>query len=120
MPKTALVPASPERLLHLLDDLIYAKARGLLPGRETLEARQELRHTCLCGNQKKDVVEYPVVVGVRGVVGTFVGISPKVEDLRDTQGYKRLGPNSQRPYGALLHEHHLPVVIAKAGKIAVV
>src|SRR5262245_40300279 len=47
---------------QLLDDLIDAEARRLLPWRKLLEAREPLVNDRLCGVLERDVLDEPVVV----------------------------------------------------------
>src|SRR4029077_12529910 len=59
-------------------------------------------------------------VGIRSAVRALVRVRAKVEDFRDTQLGKRLGPDSQRARRSLLLEDNLPVFVAQCDDIAIV
>src|SRR5258705_9172659 len=107
--------------LHLLHELVDAEARWPLARRILLEGGQEWRHDGLRRDEWTRSVRYePVIVGIRRDIGAFVGIGPQVEEFRDTQLGKRLGPDSHRARRALLLEHELPVFVAERDEIAII
>ena len=72
------------------------------------------------GQRDVVVVDEPVVVRVRGHVGTLERIGAQVEELRHAQRHERLRPDPQRPLRPLLHEDDLPVVEPEREHVAVV
>src|SRR6266850_7387574 len=107
--------------LHLLDELVDAEARGPLTRWIFLEGSQKWAHEGLRREEwGRTVAHEPVVVGVRRNVGALVGVRPQVEEFRDAQLGKRLGPDSHRALRALLLEDNLPVFIAQGHDIAIV
>src|ERR1700733_1146395 len=81
--------------LHLFNHLIDAEARRPLARRKLLEGGEEFTHKPWRRNEHTRSVRHePVVVGVRGDIRALVGVRPQVEDFRDAQFGKRLGPNS--------------------------
>ena len=110
----------PLAFLQLLQDFIHVEGGRLLPLRVVLEGHQELAHVGLRGHQQEDVIDQPVVVGVRSDVRPLVRVRPEIEHLRDPQAGERVRPDEHRSRGPLLHEHQLPVVVAQAGQLLVV
>src|SRR6516162_9646212 len=106
-------------LLHLLEHL-EVEAGGLLPLRILPECLQEFPDKGLRRDHQVDVVDYPIIVGVRRDVGTLEGIGAEIEHLWYTQTSERLGPQLQRAGRALLREHQLPIVIAQCHELLVV
>jgi len=102
-----------------LDDLIQAEAGRLLPWRELKVARNSPTKS-LRGHQQEDVAEHPVAEGVRGLLCALVRVHAQIEDVRRAQPDERLLPNLQRALDTLLHEQHLPVVVAQRRDVAVV
>src|SRR5215467_4897568 len=108
------------RLLHLLQDFVQVEGGRLLALRVLPERRQELADERLSRHEHECVIEDPIVVGIRGDVCPLVGIRPEVIELRKPQGHERLGPDTQRPWSALLHEDQLPVVVPQRSDLLVV
>ena len=71
------------------------KLAAFCRGGNSLNAREELRDEE--GRRQDDVgvVDHPVVVGVRGLVGALEGVGAEVEELWNPQRDERLGPDLQ-------------------------
>lgn len=110
-----------EASLHLLDDLVDAEARRPLARRIVLECSEEFSRHGRCGEEDSSAVGHqPVVVGVRGNIGSLVGVRPKVEQLRDPQARERFRPDPHRSLRALLLEDDFPILVAKRHQVAIV
>src|SRR5580704_15110357 len=107
-------------LLHLLDDLVDAKALRALTWRIILKRSQELADHGLSRDDHVPLGEHPIVVCVRGNVGPLVGVCPQIEQLGQAQLRERFGPDLQGAGGALFFEYHLPVFVAQGNEIAIV
>src|SRR5207302_2276344 len=106
--------------LQLLKDFIHIEGGRLLALRILFERREELAHVSLRGHQRENVIDEPVIVGVRGDVRPFVWVRPKIENLGDAQGDERLRPDAKCSRNPLLHEDELPVVVPQTGQLLVV
>src|SRR5215468_6236820 len=60
------------RARHLLQNLVDAEARGLLPRRKVLEGLDELLHERLRRDDEERPLQRPVEISVRRDVGPFV------------------------------------------------
>src|SRR5512133_841368 len=80
-------------LVQLLDCLVDAEGRRLLPWRELLARLEEVRRNGLGIEDEVGPAEHPVVVGVRRDIRPFEGIGTQVEQFGYPQRRKRLGPN---------------------------
>src|SRR4051794_13187995 len=86
---------------QFLHHLIDGKTRRLLSRWVILERRQKLANDRLCGDQEEYVIHQPVIIGIRGDIGTLVGVGPQIEDLRNPQVSERLGPELKCAPGTL-------------------
>src|SRR5690349_11420119 len=68
-----------EALFQILLNLVDREAVRPLCRRVFLECGQEFSCFRLCGTQQEDVVEKPIVVGVRCDAGPLVGIGAQIE-----------------------------------------
>jgi hypothetical protein len=66
-------------LTQLLKRLINREARCLLTGRIILKRREEPANVGLRWDQRKSMVEQPIVIGVRRDAGALVWIEPEIE-----------------------------------------
>ncbi len=105
---------------QLRHDLVQVEAGRFLPLRIVPESRQELADVILRRHEEEDVVEKPVVVGVRGDVGPLIGVGAEIEDLRDPQVGERVGPEQHLSIRPLFHEHDLPVVVPQCDHLLIV
>jgi hypothetical protein len=105
---------------HFFHRLIDRERGRFLTRREFVERLQEVCHDPLRGQRQKVILQEPVVVSVRGDVGALEGIGPQVVELGNAQSRERLGPHTQRPFAALLHEHDFPVVESQRDQVAVI
>src|SRR5581483_5871319 len=106
--------------LQLLHHFVEVETRRLLALRIVSKRRQELADVVLRRDQKKDVIQQPIVARVRGNVCPFVGISAEVEDLRDAQCRERLRPDGKSSSSPLLQEYDFPVVVPQGSQLLVV
>src|SRR5262249_58048276 len=104
---------------ELLHHLIEAEARGLLPRREILEAREPPRDIGLRRDEQVDALDPPGRVADRLVVGALERIRTQVVEGRQPKVYERLLPDAEA-VGALLGEDELPAVVAQRHQLAVV
>jgi len=106
--------------MHLVDSVVDREAGGLLAWRKFPEGLHELSDQMLRRDQQIRMVKDPIPVSVRGDIRVFVRVRPQVVDFRHSQRNQRLGPDLKRALGALFQEDYLLVVVAEAGKIAVI
>src|SRR4029453_15601491 len=102
---------------EFLHHLIKGEGGGLLPRWKLFERLQKRSHGGLRGHEQIDMVEEPVVMGLRCDAGAFERVGAQIVELRHAQRDKRLGPDPQCAGGALLHEYELPVVVTQAGEL---
>jgi len=78
-----------------------------------------LRHERLCGDQHEGMLDEPPHVVARLVLAPLERIGTQVEQPGHAELHQRLGPDIEavRP---LFQEHRLPLLVTKAGEVAVV
>jgi len=96
---------------HLFECLVDGERGSLLTWWEILEGLQELADHGLSCHDHVGLGEVPVKVGIRRDVCPLEWIGPQVIELRTPQRSEGLQPNLERSFTALLHEHHLPIVV---------
>jgi hypothetical protein len=96
------------------------KAGGLLALRILREGRQEFADVGLRRDQQVDVIDQPIVVGVRGDVRALEGVRAEIEQLWHAKGDERLGPDPGRAGLSLFQEYQLPIVVPQRDELPVV
>src|SRR5215467_4717695 len=107
------------RVPEFLHDLLDREAGWPLTWRELLEACHVLRYERLRRQQHESVLDEPAHVIARLVLAPLERIGAQVEQPGRTQRHQRLHPDIET-MRLLLHEHSLPILVAKTGKVAVV
>ena len=105
---------------QLRHDLVQVEAGCFLSLRIVPESRQELANVILRRHEEEDVVEKPVVVGVRRYVRPLIRVGAEIEDLWHPQVGERVGPEQQLSIGPLLHENELPIVVPQCDHLLIV
>ena len=85
-----------------------------------LERRGELEDVVHHAVHASHVVDLPIPEGIGRDVGPFVRVLHEVEDLLQAQRRERLGPDTHRPFLALLREDILVVAFAHGDEQAVI
>src|SRR5215510_15740813 len=116
---SARLPCGASRFGELLYHLVEAKARGLLPRRERLEARQPVGDIGLRRHEQKDALDPPRRVADRFVVRTLERVGAQIVERRHPQVHERLLPDA-KAVAALLGEDELPAVVTERHELAVV
>src|SRR5262245_41234545 len=93
-----LVLVTRRALMHLLEYLVDAEARGFLTWRIVLEGREEFGDIGLGRHHQEGVIQQPVVIGVGGDVGALEGIAAQVEELGQPQCREGLRPDPERAF----------------------
>src|SRR5882757_2438240 len=111
--------AAAATLLKFFKHLIQVETAGLLARRILDVALQMLAHN---GHRRKDhegMFNAPLIVVARLFLRDLEGVATQVDKLWKAKRYQRILPNIQA-CGSLLHEQHLPAVIAHSGEVSVV
>ena len=95
------------------------KLPGFCRGGKSRKVASSCPTNSLGRQQHEQVLDEPAVVAAGLVLGALERVGANVEDLRGAQRHQRLHPDLE-PVRLLLHEHRLVLVVAQAGKIAVV
>ena len=106
-----------ERISH---DIRRVKARRGGARWIVLERRGELEDVVHHAVHASHVVDLPIPESIRRNVGTFVRVLHEVEYLLQAQRRERLGPDTHRPFLALLRKDILIVALAHGDEQAVV
>jgi hypothetical protein len=107
-------------LLHLLHDLIGAKAGWPLPWWVFLECADELANYSLRGYHQERMAQQPIVVGVRRDLGALIRVHPQIEHGRGPHADERITPDRERSFHSLFAEHELPIIVSKANELSVI
>ena len=84
-----------------------------------LETHEVLPDERLSGNEHKGMLNEPLDVIAGFMLGPLERVGSQVKQRRQAQLDHWLLPDTE-PFSFLLHEYSLPLLVAKAGKIAVV
>src|SRR6185503_7820724 len=107
-------------LLRLLERLVNAEARRLLPRWKLLESFEELPDNGLCRHEEKRAVRQPFPVEHVSVFArSLKWISPEVEHERSTQGHHRLSPDVHS-VDSLFQEMDLPIFHPQSHQVPIV
>src|SRR6266567_4734508 len=107
------------RVPELLHGVLDRERAWLLAGLELLEACKMLRHERLCRDEHKGVLDEPSHVVARLVLSPLERVGAQVEQHGQAQLHHRLRPDIEA-MRLLLQEHRLPLLVAKAGEVAVI
>ena len=78
-----------------------------------------LPHDCLSRNEHKGMLDEPSYVVAGLMLRPLKGIGSQVEQHGQPELNHRLLPDA-KSFGFLFHEYGLPLLVAKAGKVAVI
>ena len=107
-------------LLQPAEHIVEVEARGLLALRVLPEGGEEFPDVSLRRHQQKDVIDEPIVVGVRFDVHALKGVRAEIEQLWHATGDERLGPDPERAGLSLFREYQLPIVVPQRDELLVV